>query len=561
VSVERDLPMPTRDGVTLRSDVWRPATGGRLPVLLVRTPYDKTQASTINYAHPAWYAAQGYIVVLQDVRGRWASEGEFLPFEHETLDGHDAIEWAASLPGSNGRVGMYGGSYVGATQLLAARGAPSALKAIAPGVTGSQYYEGWTYRQGAFALAVNASWAAELAADQARRAGDETAWRSLSAAATDPWRWYGHLPLDAHPPLAATGYTPYYFDWLRHPTDDEYWRRWSIESDYGSISAPGFHYGGWYDVFARGTVRNFAGLSRAAGRQRLLMGPWEHVAWSRRTGLLDHGPAAAADIDVQQVRWFDRWLRDAGDGVEDPAVRIFLMGRGAWLEESEWPLRGTREVPLFLRSGGRANSVRGDGRLDPEPPGGEPPDVFVYDPLLPTPSLGGHSCCYPDVAPIGPADQVAVESSGRVLVYTGRPLDRDLVVIGPVSLVLHAASDRRDTDFTARLCDVGPEGPSINILEGVVRARHRDPSGPPSDIEPGACYEYRIDLGVVAHSFNAGHRVRLQIASSDFPQWDRNLNTGGQLGREGPVSALVATQVVEHSTDRPSRLLLTVAGG
>jgi uncharacterized protein len=570
VSVERDVPMLARDGVTLRSDVWRPAAGGRLPVLLVRTPYDKAQASTINYAHPAWYAAQGYIVALQDVRGRWGSDGEFTPFEHERLDGHDAIEWAASLPGSNGRVGMYGGSYVGATQLLAARGAPAALKAIAPGVTGSQVYEGWTHRQGAFALAVNASWASELAADQARRAGDEATWRSLSAAAADPWRWYGHLPLDGHPPLATTGYAPYYFEWLRHPTDDGYWGRWNIEEDYGSITAAGFHYGGWYDVFAAGTVRNFTGLSqvatspvgrRGAERQRLVMGPWQHVAWSSRTGPIDHGPAAAAHIDQLQLRWFDRWLRDSGDGLEGPPVSIFLMGRGAWLEESEWPPIGMREVPLFLRSGGRANSVRGDGRLDPEPAGDEPPDVFPYDPLMPTPSLGGHSCCYPDVAPIGPADQSAVESSGRTLVYTGRTLERDLVVIGPVSVVLHAASDRRDTDFTARLCDVDPEGRSINILEGVVRARYRAPGAPPNEIQPGVCYEYRIELGVVAHSFAAGHRVRLQVASSDFPQWDRNLNTGGPLGQEGPLSALVATQVVEHSAARPSRLLLPLVEG
>ena len=566
VSVERDLPMATRDGVTLRADVWRPAGRGPFPVLLVRTPYDKIQASTINYAHPHWYASQGYLVVLQDVRGRWASEGEFVPFAHEQLDGHDAIEWAAALPGSNGRVGMYGGSYVGTTQLLAARGAPDALRALAPGVTGSQYYQGWSYQNGAFALATNASWASELAADQARRAGDEAAWRLLTSAAESPGTWYGYLPLLEHPPLLATEYASYYFDWLRHPAYDDYWRRWSVDEDYGSIKAAALHYGGWYDSFARGVVGNFAGLRERAGSQaardsqRLLVGPWQHVAWSGRTGVIDHGPEAAAEIDQIQLRWFDRFLRDIDDE-DGPRVRLFLMGRKSWLEESAWPPSGVEAVPLFLRSGGRANSVRGDGVLDPEPAGGEPPDVYVYDPLVPTPSLGGHSCCYPSVAPIGPADQAPVEASGRVLIYTGPALEKDLLIVGSVTLVLHASSDRRDTDFCGRLCDVDPSGRSLNILEGIVRARFRESLTQPRDLSPGEVYDYRIDLGPVAHCFGRGHRVRLQVASSDFPQWDRNLNTGGVTGSEGPLAALVATQAIHHTSDHPSRLLLPVARG
>jgi putative CocE/NonD family hydrolase len=385
--------MPARDGVPLRADVWRPGGPGRYPVLLVRTPYDKRQASLVNYTHPHWYAAQGFIVAIQDVRGRWASDGdEFTPFEHEQEDGHDAVAWAAALPGSTGRVGMYGGSYVGATQLLAARGAPAELRAIAPGVTSSQYFEGWPYQQGAFALAMNASWASELAADQARRAGDEAAWRLLAAAADTPGTWYPYLPLDEHPPLAAGRFEPY-FEWLRHPTYDDYWRRWSIDEDYSSIRAAGLHYGGWWDSFATGTVRNFTGLT-AAGRapQRLLMGPWQHVAWSARTGDVDHGPAAAPEIDQAQLAFFDRHLRD-GDGDGEADVRVFVPGLGSWLSESRWPIPGGEEQRLFLSSGGRANSVRGDGRLTLDPPAsGQPPDVYVYDPLAPTPSLGGHSC-------------------------------------------------------------------------------------------------------------------------------------------------------------------------
>ena len=556
VSVERDVEMRTEDGIVLRADVWRPPGRGPFPVLLVRTPYDKTLASTVNYAHPGWYAAQGYLVVLQDVRGRWASDGEFTPFEHEQADGHQAIEWAASLPGANGRVGMYGGSYVGATQLLAARGAPAALQAIAPGVTASGYHDGWTYQQGAFAIGFASTWACELAGDQARRAGDEKAWRVLMEALASPGAWQQYLPLREHPPLLAGGYAPFYFDWLAHPSYDDYWRRWSIDEDYHSITAPALNYGGWYDAFARGTVRNFAGLPGSS----LLMGPWAHVAWSPRVGALDNGPQAAAEIDQAQLRWFDRWLRDVGPA--DPArARVFVMGLREWLEESAWPPAGTREESLFLRSGGRANSLRGDGTLAAEPAGEEDPDRFVYDPLSPIASHGGHSCCYPEGSPIGPADQAAVESSGRVLVYTGPPLEQRLLVLGPVVLLLHAATDRADTDFTARLCDVDPGGRSINLLEGVVRARYRDSLSAPVAVEPGAVYEYRIDLGPLAHAFLPGHRVRLQVGSSDFPQWDRNLNTGGELGAEGPLTARLATQTVFHTSGRPSRLLLSVAEG
>jgi putative CocE/NonD family hydrolase len=550
--------MRTHDGAVLRADVWRPPGRGPFPVLLVRTPYDKTLASTINYAHPGWYAAQGYLVVLQDVRGRWRSDGEFTPFEHEQADGHQAIEWAASLPGANGRVGMYGGSYVGATQLLSARGAPPALQAIAPGVTASQYHDGWTYQQGALAIGFASTWACELAGDQARRAGDEGAWRMLMGALATPGAWLSYLPLREHPPLLAGGYAPFYLDWLAHPSYDEYWRRWSIEEDYGAITAPALNYGGWYDAFARGTVRNFGGLE--GNGSALLMGPWAHVAWSPRVGAVDHGARAAAEIDQAHLRWFDRWLRDHGPADAAP-VRVFVMGLDDWLEESTWPPAGVRRQALFLRSGGRANSVRGDGALAADPPGEQDPDRFVYDPLSPIASYGGHSCCYPEGSPIGPADQAAVESSGRVLVYTGPPLERRLLVLGPVTVVLHAATDRLDTDFTARLCDVDATGHSINLLEGVIRARYRDSLSDPSPVEPGAVYEYHLDLGPIAHAFLPGHRVRLQVGSSDFPQWDRNLNTGGPFGDEGPMAALLATQTVFHESGRPSRLLLSVAEG
>jgi uncharacterized protein len=280
LTVERDVPGRMRDGTTLYADIYRPATGGPFPVILMRLPYDKTQAENITYRHPSWYARQGYMVVLQDTRGRWRSEGEFYSFAHEADDGYDAVEWAAALPHSNGRVGMYGFSYVGATQLQAALRRPPSLRTIGPALTGSQYYEGWAYNGGAFALAFNASWVTNLAMDTARKRGDDGHTRDLAAAFLGAPAWYGHLPLDEYPPLASHDLARYFFDWLAHPSNGEYWRRWSVEEDYARIDVPALHVGGWYDVFVGGTVRNFDGLRRGAGgdrsraAQQLLVGPW-----------------------------------------------------------------------------------------------------------------------------------------------------------------------------------------------------------------------------------------------------------------------------------------------
>jgi putative CocE/NonD family hydrolase len=237
------------------------------------------------------------------------------------------------------------------------------------------------------------------------------------------------------------------------------------------------------------------------------------------------------------------------------------MGENRWIEESSWPPEGTEFRDYYLRSGGSANSINGDGELGLEPPGREPPDVYVYDPLFPIPSSGGHSCCFPIIAPMGPADQAEVEVLNGVLVYTSPPLEEDLTIIGPVSATLYAATSASDTDFTAKLCDVSPEGGSTNIQEGIVRARYRESLSDPKPVTPEEVYEYKIDLGPTAYVFKAGHRIRVQVSSSDFPQWDRNLNTGGPLGAEGAAQARVATQTVLHDSDHPSRVTLPVVGG
>jgi len=567
VTIERNVPCQMRDGVTLFADVYRPDGEGPCPVILMRLPYDKTQAETVCYFHPSWYAAHGYLVAVQDCRGRWLSEGEWYPFRDEASDGYDTIEWAARLPGANGKVGMYGASYAGATQLLAATLRPPSLTTICPAVTASQYYEGWTYNGGALALAFAASWAINLAEDTARRRGDEAAQRRLATEFAEAYDHYGHLPLADFPPIAAQpDLAPYFRDWLAHPTDDDYWRRWSIDEDYGRITVPALHIAGWYDIFLSGTVKNFVGLQRGAGddgarrAQKLLIGPYVHVPWVPVDGSLD-ATAGSLAIDDWHLRWFDQFLKGEERGVLDSPVTVYVMGENRWRDFADWPPPESRQIAWYLHSGGRANSMLGDGALSPEAPGSEPPDRFVANPAGPIPSLGGHSCCFSVAAPLGPADQAAAERLHGVLVYTSAPLGTDIDLIGDASVTLFAATSAADCDWTARLCRVDPAGLSTNLQEGILRARFRDSLSQPTPVAPHHVYRYEIPLGPLGVRLPAGHRLRLTVSSSDFPQWDRNLQTGGPLYQEGPGAMVVATQTVLHDLDYPSRLTLPVMGG
>jgi predicted acyl esterase len=506
LTVQRNVPCRMRDGVILMADVYRPAGDGPFPVILIRLPYDKTQAENISYSHPSWYARHGYIVVCQDTRGRYASEGEWYPFRHEAEDGYDTIEWAARLPDANGRVGMYGFSYAGATQLLPATLRPPSLAAICPAMTGSQYYDGWTYNHGAFALAFAVSWALSLGINNAKRRGDDAATSAYAAAfaASLSWDWY--LPLDSLPPLQGED-TRYFFDWLAHPTYDNYWRQWSIDEDYSRLTVP----------------------------------------------------ASPALVDDWQLAWFDRFLQGRENDVLDSPVTLFVLGDDTWRDFDAWPPPSSTPTAWYFHSDGRANSRYGDGTLSATPPDEEPPDIFTYDPGVPNISLGGHSCCFPFVAPMGPADQEESEQWNSVLVYTSAPLTRDLLLIGDVSVVLFAATSAVDTDWTARLCRVDPSGRSTNLQEGIVRARFSDSLTDPAPIEPNRVYEYTIELGPVGVRIPAGDRLRVSVSSSDFPQWDRNLNTGGRLGTEGLSKAVTATQVILHDAARPSRVVLPIA--
>jgi putative CocE/NonD family hydrolase len=562
VSVERGVLHEVRDGVKLAADIYWPAGDGPFPVILIRLPYDKTQAENITYSHPAWYAKHGYIVVSEDTRGRGASEGAWEPFRHEAEDGYDTIEWAAKLPGSNGKVGMYGFSYAGATQLLSAALRPPSLTAICPAMTGSQYYDGWTYQNGAFSLAFAASWALSLGISDARRVKDDAGMAAYTVAFVNSMQWHWFLPLKQHVALKG-GYTDYFFDWLAHPTYDDYWKQWSIDEDYGRVEVPALHIAGWYDIFLEGSVKNFASLCTEAGseearaKQRLVIGPWYHIPWKPLVSV--HSEDASPNlVDDWQLAWFDHHLKGVAERAREPLVTLFIMREERWRHFDSWPPANSTLTSYFLHSGGRANSAFGDGALSLVPPAHEEADIFTYDPATPPPSRGGHSCCFDFVAPMGPANQAEREQSNGVVVYTTGPLTDDLLLIGEPSVILHAASSAVDTDWTARLCVVDAAGVSTNIQEGIVRARFRDSLTTPTLIEPDRIYEYEIALGPIGVKIAKGERVRVTVSSSDFPQWDRNMNTGADLGVESASAAIVATQAVLHDADHPSRLLLPV---
>ena len=408
--------MVTSDGVRLDADVWRPRGPGPWPVLLMRQPYGRSIASTVVYAHPAWYAAHGYLVVIQDVRGRGTSEGEFRLCESEQADGNETVAWAAALPGSSGRVGMYGFSYQGMTQLFAAAARPPALKAIAPAMAAWDVHEDFATQGGAFRLQAGFGWGCQLALETVRRLGDAAAHQAIHAASRA-------APLGTAvpclPPIAeALGRHGHYLDWLTEPEGAPYWARVS-PSAAGAIDVPALHIGGWYDGLLRGTLACHAALS-AAGRatQALVVGPWVHIPWSRHVGDRDFGPAAASEIDALQVRWFDHWLKDAGTWPGDAApVSLFELG-GGWRSFPAWP-DGPAEQ-WNLASTGRAGMTEADGALSR---GDSAPglDVIVYDPWRPTPSVGGHAG-YPP----GPLDHTATDARSDVLTFTTAPLAHDL---------------------------------------------------------------------------------------------------------------------------------------
>ena len=558
--IEKNVPVPMRDSVLLSADVFRPSPRGRYPVLLQRTPYGKGQAQiAFNILNPIRAAEAGYVVVIQDTRGRYASEGEFAPFLYESQDGFDTVEWCAAQSWSNGKVGMYGMSYVGATQWLAAIAAPPHLVAIFPAMTAADYHDGWIYQGGALSLAFSTAWTAQfLAASQLARIGlsleeRRTEEARLMQALERLRKTLSHLPLAELPLLRRDGLAPYYYDWIVHPDGDQYWQRWSTLAHHDRVTVPTFNLGGWYDLFLAGPPRNFAGLRERAATeaartgQRLIMGPWTHNLPSIAVaGEMNFGWAATLCVEDLQLRWFDYWLKEIDNGIiDEPPVRLYVMGDG-WRDEQEWPLARTQYVPFYLHSGGRANSLEGDGWLSRDPSGSEPTDIFLYNPQNPVPTIGAG----------GVYDQRPVERRLDVLLYSTLPLPEPIEVTGPVTVILYASSAALDTDFTAKLVDVAPNGYARNLCEGIMRARYRNSPTRPELLEPEQPYKFTIDLLVTSNLFRAGHQIRLEISSSNFPRFDRNPNTGEPAGTARRTQP--AMQTVYHDTQHPSHILLPV---
>jgi hypothetical protein len=555
VIVEQSVPAKMRDGVVLRADIYRPKAEGRFPVLLVRTPYDKREEA--QFANQA--AARGYVVIAQDVRGRYTSEGEWYPFTHESQDGYDTVEWAAALPYSSGKVGMYGESYVGATQMLAAIAAPPHLAGIQPGVTGSNYHENWTYQGGAFEQWFDQSWTTILAENTLDRrvAKDSSA-----------LRWAMKLPLTEYPLLdlgAVSGLAGYFQDWLAHPSYDDYWKQWSIEENFARIQVPALHVAAWYDIFQDGTLRNYLGIKAHGGSeaarngQRLMVVIGGHAGSGPVIGDVDFGKESVVDGDAVTLRWYDYLLKgiDNGMGGEKP-VKLFVMGKNIWREEPAWPLERAQEVRYYLHAANKANTLAGDGVLSTAPPAGEPADKYVYDPSDPVPTRGGPLCCDAQGEPPGAFDQRTAENRDDVLVYTTPPFEQDTEVTGPVRLELYASSSAVDTDFTGRLVDVWPNGYAQNLTEGILRARYRDSREKAELMNPGQVYKFNLSLWSTCNVFLAGHKLRLEVSSSNFPRFDRNLNTGQEP--ESSARFVKATNMVYHDRAHPSALVLPVVG-
>lgn len=538
-----------RDSTVLRANVYRPTGHGRWPVLLTRLPYGKDLPLGTGVLEPVQAARREYAVVVQDTRGRFTSDGDWEPFRREAEDGVDTIAWAASQPWSDGQVGMYGASYYGFTQWSAAVEAPPALKTIVPFVTWSNPLNGVVFRGGAFELGIGANWHLQQGADvlvRRNRNEPKTLETALVALVRELDRLgtegYSSLPLTEFEPLRKLDVAPAFFEAIELGADPQAVDFATIAGKHARVQVPTLNVGGWYDIFCQDTLAAFNAMKVAGRPANVVIGPWTHSTQRNPVGELNFGfTSQSTFIDFRydfwgmQLRWFDHWLKGARNGVaEEAPIKIFVMGANRWRSETEWPLARSKTTRWHLR---------GRGGLSVEAPGiQELPDGYTYDPANPVPTHGGALLMSPEF-PAGPLEQARVESRQDVLNFTSEPMQSDLEVTGPVRLHLWAASDAPSTDFVARLCDVHPDERSYNLTDGIVRLSNLD----------GAEHEFWIDLWSTSNVFKRGHRIRLQVTSSCFPRWDRNLNTG-RWATDAVMKA--ARQTIFHDARRTSYLEL-----
>lgn len=550
IEIEFDVPVPMRDGTVLRADVYRPAGEGAFPVLVTRHPYDKG-AFTEGFIDTKRVARAGYIVVHQDSRGRFTSDGEWLPWKYEREDGYDTIEWAAALPNSNGKVGMFGGSYLGSTQWSAAIAGAPHLAAIAPAITWSDPEDGLMFRGGAIELGLNTFWAMLTGIGQIPKAGlepDDMMKRMMTTLGdmdTMPTQTYWQLPSGAHPALAAMGQPD--IGVARALADPATTDECRVANRYDEIEIPSLSLAGWYDVFLQGSLDNFTGMQTRGRTARLIVGPWHHGSLGTplgggQVGEVNFGLGALAPngqtITDVQVDWYDHWLKgNPATPAHESGVLLFVMGANQWRAEKEWPLARAEDTALHLNQ---------DSTLTWSAPEVEgTASGFAYDPADPVITRGGNLVMSTEF-PAGTFDQRDVEARDDVLVFTTPPLEEDLEITGRVSATLFVSTDGPSTDWVVRLCEVDEHGVSRNIVDGITRVH----------TEPGRVDEVEVDLWSTSILIKAGHRLRVQVTSSNFPRWDRNLNTGEPV-TEG-TTMRVADNRIFHDRERPSRLTLPV---
>ncbi|SEN38220.1 hypothetical protein SAMN05192533_11264 [Mesobacillus persicus] len=565
IIVEREVPCVMRDGVTLYATVYRPKSEGQFPVVLTRLPYNKNLPNfSHRYIDPMRMVLGGYVVIIQDVRGRFASEGEFEPGKYEAQDGYDTVEWAASLPYSNGKVGMFGLSYYGFTQLYALQAAPPSLKAIVPAMTGNISGQD-VDRHGVCDLASAQTWILDSVAPDylKRQQGNGEKYAETLKDITNDLNhideWHKHIPFENWPPI------------MKHPEMRELYKK-HLNSElltHPDRSAPytgeipAYHIAGWYDNFLAHTIKNFEEMSTtgSVNNQKLIIGAWAHGVFhseigERFFGINSSGDSIGGKEDITSLHldWFNFWLKEDGTSLptDEEPVRIFTMGVNEWRSEKEWPLQRTVYTPFYLHSEGTAHLE--SGGLSLEGPDDEPQDQYVYDPEDPVPTHGGGILFY-NGRNSGPRDQRKIEERKDVLVYTSEPMVDPLEVTGWIKVQLWASTDAPDTDFTAKLIDVYPDGRAYNLTDGIVRAKYREGSEEKAPLT-GEIVPYEIDLWATSNVFLPGHSIRLEISSSNFPRYDVNPNTGNTT--KDTVEMVKATQTIYHDSQHPSHVLLPV---
>lgn len=551
VTLERGVECGMSDGVLLRSDHYYAPGDAPHPTLLMRQPYGRDIASTVVYAHPIWFARHGYNVVIQDVRGRGASEGAFYPFRHEGKDGAETIAWLRSRPECNGRIGMYGFSYQGATQLLAAAEQPKGLECIAPAMTACDLYRGWFYHNGALRLASSLGWGLQMLKEDARRLGLREASARLEAAWLNVRAQAAHLPYAEHPAIADPRLPSYVGDWFQHDTAGEYWSSMDLTNTAEKIMVPALHVSGWYDTYLEGSMRGFellrerAGSEHARQNQFLLAGPWVHIPWTDRAGEASLGEKALLDTNALFLRWFDHWLKDADTFATEPRVRHFALGVNQWhVAEAT---RGDSETILYLRSQGRAESRKGDGNLSLVPAEQDPPDIFVYDPEVPVLAPGG------PLALSGMFDQTALESGNNLLVYTSEPLAVPTHVFGAPRIVAYASTSAACADLTAKLVRVTADRAEFCCI-GIARSSYLFGDQYQAD----RVHRWEFNLEPTSYVFAAGDRIRLEIAASAFPLYDRNSSTHIKPSEMSQHNWQRSTHMIHHDAEHRSALHLPV---